>query len=146
VSFDPSGWWHWIARRSYGDIQSSPVYSPEEDSIFVGSGTRRLYQFRCRDGRQVDSYNTSHAVDSTPAVQNDQLFVGNDDNYVVALNISNLSRRYRYNTQGNVDSSPAIYGNNLYIGSDSNRLYKFASQVTPTGTMTVLTESWRDTF
>jgi outer membrane protein assembly factor BamB len=146
ASFNANGGWDWIARRTYGQIKSSPVYSPDEDEVFVGSGNRNLYAFRARDGHQDHNYGTNHAVDSSPAVQNDQLFCGNDDNYVVSLNVSNLARRFRYNTNGNVDSSPAIYGNNLYIGSDSNRLYKFASQVTPTGTMTVLTESWRDTY
>jgi len=146
ASFQPDGDQDWITRRSYGQIKSSPVYSPDMDEVYMGSGSRSLYGFRAYDGRQIDRYNTNHAVDSSPAVQNDQLFVGNDDNYVTALNVDNLRRMYQYNTNGNIDSSPAIYGNNLYIGSDSHRLYKFASQVTPTGTLTVLTESWRDTY
>jgi outer membrane protein assembly factor BamB len=146
VSFSPNGTWNWIARRTYGQIKSSPVYSPEEDKIYVGSGTKRLYSFRALDGRQDHDYNTNHAVDSTPAVQSDQLFCGNDDNFVSSLDVDDLRRRYQYNTGANVDSSPAIYGNNLYCGNDSGRLYKWASQVTPTGSMTVLTESWRDTF
>ena len=146
ASYSPTGARDWIARRTFGQIKSSPVYSPDEDLVYVGSGNRRLYSFRAWDGHQDHDYNTNRAVDSTPAVQNDQLFVGNDDNYVTSLDVDDLRRRYRYNTNGNIDSSPAIFGNNLYIGSDSNRLYKFASQVTPTGTMTVLKESWRDTY
>ena len=146
ASFEPDGSQDWITRRTYGQIKSSPVYSPDEDEVYMGSGNQSLYGFRAFDGRQVDRYNTRHAVDSSPAVQNDQMFVGNDDNYVTALTVSNLRSQYQYNTGGNVDSSPAIYGNNLYVGSDSHRLYKWQSQTTPTGTLTVLTESWRDTF
>jgi len=146
ASYSPDGDQDWITRRTYGQIKSSPIYSPDFDYLYVGSGNHNYYSFRANNGNVRNHQSTHHEVDSTGAIQNDQIFVGNDDNNVTALDTDDLRRRYQYNTGGNVDSSPAIYGNNLYIGSDSNRLYKFASQVTPTGTLTVLTESWRDTF
>ncbi len=146
ASFNPNGTRYWLANKAYGEIKSSPVYSPEMDRIYVGSGNKKLYGFRCRDGKEDHNYSTKRAVDSTGAVQNDQVFIGNDDNNVTALDVDDLHRRFQYNTGGNVDSSPAIYGNNMYVGSDSDRLYKFASMVTPTGTINFVEESWRDTF
>ncbi len=146
VSFYPNGTRRWLAKKLYGEINSSPVYSADADEIYVGSGNKFIYAFSCVDGKTNKSYKTKHAVDSTPAVQNDQLFVGNDDYYVTALNIVTMKAQFQYNTGGNVDSSPAIYGNNMYVGSDNGRLYKFASQVTPTGTINLIEESWRDTF
>lgn len=145
-SFTPNGSLHWTTKKAYGMINSSPVYSVEMDRIYVGSGDRKLYGFRCADGKEDHSFSTKRAVDATGAVQNDQLFIGNDDNYISARDTDDLHRRFAYDTGGNVDSSPAIYGNNLYVGSDSGRLYKFASQVTPTGTINFVEESWRDTY
>lgn len=144
--FRPNGTYLWRTSASYGAIQSSPSYSPNENFIYIGAGNRRYYSFDANSGSEEDRYNTARPVDSTGAVQDDQVFVGNDDDFVVALNTWNLNRRFRYNCRGDVNTSPAIYGNNLYAGADSRRLYKFSSQVTPTGTMSIIQNSWRDTY
>ncbi len=142
----PNGTRCWRTNVFRGNFWSSPSVAKDYNEILIGSNWKRYYGLRATTGQVIDWYNTNQDCDSTGAVQDDQVFIGNDSDRCVALNISNLRARFNYRTNADVNSSPCIYGNNLYVGNDGGRLYKFSSQVTPTGTITIMEESWRDTF
>lgn len=144
----PNGTRRWRNDIFRGGFWSSPSVAKDYNEILIGSHWKRYYGLSATTGNVIDWYNTSQDCDTTGAVQDDQVFIGNDSNYCVALNIPDFRGRtpFKYLTNADVNSSPAIYGNNLYVGNDGNRLYKFSSQVTPTGTITFMTDTWRDTY
>ena len=71
------------AHRTGGPVFSSPVVV--RDTVYVGSGDRRVYALDARSGEVRWSFDTGGMVYGTPAIWDGRLYIGSDDGFVYAL-------------------------------------------------------------
>lgn len=100
---------------------SSPVVFG--DTVFVGSGDRRLYAVDAASGEERWRFETGGRVESSPSVDSGTVYVGSDDGYLYALDAESGAERWSFGTGGKVRSSPAIVAGVVYFGSSDGGVY-----------------------
>lgn len=121
----------YIAERKYDFADyftSGPLV--QNNVVYFGSGTGKVYAFRADNGEAVWTYQTGDIVHSTPTTSNDKLFVGSFDGYVYALNLQTGALIWKFKSigqqffpKGEMAGSPVVANNSVYIGGRDFNLY-----------------------
>jgi outer membrane protein assembly factor BamB len=93
--------------------------------VVVGGRDSRVHCIRRSDGKQVWTFATLGAVDSSPVICGDKVVVGCEDGRVYVLKLSDGSKVWSYEIGQAVTSSPAVVGGIIIVGSDDGFLYAF---------------------
>jgi outer membrane protein assembly factor BamB len=103
---------------------SSPAV--HDAAVYIGRDDGYFYCFDDNAGQLTcrDSYVTSAAIKSSPAINSDgtRIVVGNDSGYVYCFN-DTLGLVWKVYSGAPIRSSPAINGNTVYYGSDDQILH-----------------------
>ena len=101
--------------------KSSPVV--EDELVYVGSATGRLFAFQAKDGQEVWRFSAGDAIRSTPTIQQDTLYFAAKDGATYALNRLNGQLRWQHQSQAAIISDPLVIKNKVIIGSRDTNIY-----------------------
>jgi len=123
-----------FSHISHCEVWSKTLPGPIESSVvantkmfFVGDGNGDLYAFNysITTPKIQWTFAAGAAIDSSPALADDELVVGSDNGHVYGLNPQTGTLVWTGTTGGPVTSSPAIAGYVAYVGSEDGKVYAF---------------------
>lgn len=98
---------NWIdSTRS--NILSSPVVSPNNKYVYIGSNDNNLYALNINDGSLKWKYNTVGFISASPLYYNGRIYVGSASKYFWALEAETGTMIWNKNINSQMESSPAV--------------------------------------
>ncbi|MEG1585778.1 MAG: PQQ-binding-like beta-propeller repeat protein [Bacteroidales bacterium] len=95
------------------------------DSVFLyGTSTGKLICREAAGNRLRWSYDTGHALFSTPLIYENQVIIGSSGNEILSVDLKTGKEKWRIPTQSPVTGEGAIEGSCLYIGAGSGCFLK----------------------
>lgn len=113
-----------LDKKKIGEIKASLVYDKENNLIFVGTSSGKMYSFKILQGKLKKRWvlNFKKEIYSSAAYyQNNLYFAAGNSFYSVDYNGKTL---WKYNTFSKVSSSPVIIeGQGVIFGAENGKLY-----------------------
>jgi len=106
-------------------IYSTPVVTPDDQSVIFGAYNGHVYKLRLADGSQLWDVDTGAAIVGGVALAGDAAIVGNSDGTIEALAIDSGKQIWRQKARDRVWSTPVVDGETVYVASMDKRLYAF---------------------
>ncbi len=114
-----------------GPVESSPILSADDNTLFIGSNDKYVYALFTRDGSVKWKFQTAGKVVATPLLSHDgqTLYVSSMDFNLYALKSEDGTKIWNYKTGGALTAAPILTqdGGTILIGSNDNFFYSIST-------------------
>ena len=110
----------WVAKTS-AIIKSTPFFSPDGQSIFIGSADSNLYAFSV-NGELLWKFLTGGKISNSGIADNNTVYIPCDDGNLYAVDSKTGLEKWRLSLMGKL-SSLANNAGVIYVGTSNNNCY-----------------------
>ncbi|NDC41238.1 MAG: hypothetical protein EBZ77_06780 [Chitinophagia bacterium] len=99
---------NWVSTVSRSNIFSSPVVSPDNSLVYIGSNDNNLYALNINNGTVKWQYNTVGFISSSPLYYNGRVYVGSASKYFWAFDAQTGTVVWQKNVNSQMQCSPTV--------------------------------------